>query len=73
MLEEEAEIGILALEKGLINQEALNDCLSALSDDGGHSLVDLLRDKNLLKADQIEGLRKEALKRIREWVIGEGP
>jgi tetratricopeptide (TPR) repeat protein/tRNA A-37 threonylcarbamoyl transferase component Bud32 len=65
VLEEEAEIGILALEKGLISQESLNDCLSSLSDDGGHSLVDLLRSKNLLKPDQIEGLRKEALKRIR--------
>ena len=64
MLEEEAEIGILALEKGLISQEALNDCLSALSD-GDSSLVALLRSKNLLKPDVIEGLRKEALKRIR--------
>jgi tetratricopeptide (TPR) repeat protein len=64
VLEEEAEIGILALEKGLISQEALNDCLSALSD-GGHSLVDLLKTKKLLKAEQIEGLRKEAIHRIR--------
>jgi len=64
VLEEEAEIGILALEKGLISQDALNDCLSALSD-GGKSLVDLLRTRNLLKSEQIEGLRKEALKRIR--------
>ncbi|MBI3854944.1 MAG: hypothetical protein HY293_04555, partial [Planctomycetes bacterium] len=48
----------------LISQEALNDCLSALSD-GGNSLVDLLRSKNLLKSDQIDSLRKEALKRIR--------
>lgn len=65
MLEEEAEIGILALEKGLISQEALNECLSALSEDGGASLIDLLRSKKLLKADQIDGLRKEALHRIR--------
>src|SRR5262249_2840331 len=64
VLEEEAELGILALEKGLITQEALNDCLSALSD-GGSSLVDLLRSKKLLKAEQIEGLRKEAIHRIR--------
>jgi tetratricopeptide (TPR) repeat protein len=64
VLEEEAELGILALEKGLISQEALNDCLSALSD-GGASLVDLLRTKKLLKAEQIEGLRKEAIHRIR--------
>jgi len=65
VLEEEAEIGILALEKGLISQDALNDCLSALSEPGSHSLVELLRNKKLLKAEQIEGLRKEALHRIR--------
>ncbi len=63
MLEEEAEIGILALEKGLISQEALNECLSALGD-GSASLIDLLRSKKLLKADQIEGLRKEARHRM---------
>lgn len=63
MLEEEAEIGILALEKGLISQDALNECLSALNEVAGSSLVDLLRGK--LKPDQIEGLRKEALHRIR--------
>lgn len=73
MLEEEAEIGILALERGLISQESLNDCLSALSEDAGRSLVDLLRSKNLLKADQIEGLRKEALKRIRSRGGGDLP
>jgi len=63
VLEEDAEIGILALEKGLISQEALNECLSALSD-GSASLIDLLRSKKLLKADQIEGLRKEARHRM---------
>ncbi|HLY75155.1 MAG TPA: hypothetical protein VKU80_13625, partial [Planctomycetota bacterium] len=63
MLEEEAEIGILALEKGLISQDALNECLSALSEVAGSSLLDLL--KNKLKPDQIEGLRKEAIHRIR--------
>ncbi|HVE40596.1 MAG TPA: protein kinase [Planctomycetota bacterium] len=63
MLEEEAEIGILALEKGLISQESLNECLSALSD-GSASLIDILKSKKLLKADQIEGLRKEALHRM---------
>jgi len=63
VLEEEAEIGILALEKGLISQESLNECLSALSD-GSASLIDILKSKKLLKADQIEGLRKEALHRM---------
>jgi serine/threonine protein kinase len=63
VLEEEAEIGILALEKGLISQDSLNECLSALSEVAGSSLLDLLKGK--LKPDQIEGLRKEALHRIR--------
>jgi len=63
VLEEEAEIGILALEKGLISQDALNECLSALSEVAGSSLVDHLKGK--LKPDQIEGLRKEAIHRIR--------
>src|SRR5205085_11253777 len=59
----EAEIGILALEKGLISQDSLNECLSALSEVAGSSLLELLRGK--LKPDQIEGLRKEAIHRIR--------
>lgn len=63
MLEEEAEIGILALEKGLITQDALNECLSQLSEIAGSSLVDHLKGK--LKPEQIEGLRKEAIHRIR--------
>src|SRR4051812_40836799 len=58
-------MGILALEKGLIDQDGLNEVLSALTDDGGPSLVDLLRSKSGLKPDQIDGLRKEAIRRIR--------
>jgi len=65
VLEEEAEIGILALEKGLITQEALNDCLSVLSEVSGKSLVELLQGKKFLSAEQIDGLRREALNRIR--------
>ncbi|HZE97207.1 MAG TPA: hypothetical protein VE981_09280, partial [Planctomycetota bacterium] len=65
MLEEEAEIGILALEKGLISQDSLNECLTALSDVAGSSLIDILRKKSLLKPDQIDSLRKEAIHRIR--------
>src|SRR3954466_14578533 len=58
-------MGILALEKGLIDQDGLNEVLSSLSDDGGPSLVDLLKTKSGLKPDQIDGLRKEAIRRIR--------
>ena len=65
MLEEEAEIGILALEKGLISQDGLNEVLSSLSDDGGPSLVELLKTKIGLKPDQVDSLRKEAIHRIR--------
>ena len=68
MLEEEAEIGILALERGLIPQEALNDCLMQISENGA-SLVELMRDRKLLTAQQITELRAEALKRIH----GRGP
>jgi tetratricopeptide (TPR) repeat protein len=63
VLEEEAEIGILALEKGLITQDALNECLSQLSEIAGSSLVQHLKGK--LKPEQIESLRKEAIGRIR--------
>jgi tetratricopeptide (TPR) repeat protein len=65
VLEEEAEIGILALEKGLISQDALNDCLSTLSEDPGRSIVDLLTQKKLLSQEQVRGLRQEAHARIR--------
>jgi serine/threonine protein kinase len=73
VLEEEAEIGILALEKGLITQDALNECLSQLSEIAGSSLVDHLKGK--LKPEQIEGLRKEAIHRIRArgGDVSEGP
>ncbi len=66
MLEEDAEIGILALEKGLVSQELLNECLTALSDDGGRTLVDLLRDRARLSSDLLDTLRSEAMKRIHD-------
>jgi tetratricopeptide (TPR) repeat protein len=72
MQEEDAEVGILALEKGLVSQEALNDCLTALSDNGGRTLVELLREKSLLSPDQIDALRKEALKRIQDRQAASG-
>ena len=65
MLEEEAEIGIIALENGLVSQEKLNECLTALSEDGGRSLPEMFRDRGLLTAEQIDALRKEALQRIK--------
>jgi serine/threonine protein kinase len=65
MLEEEAEIGILALEKGLVQQEALNECLTLVSE-GGRSLLDLFSERKLLSEDQIEQLRSEASKRLRD-------
>ena len=66
MLEEDAEVGLLALEKGLITQEALNDCLSALSQDGERTLVDLLKDRNLLKPAELETLKTEAVRRVQD-------
>ncbi|HYE99724.1 MAG TPA: protein kinase [Planctomycetota bacterium] len=65
MLEEDAEIGILALERGLVPQEALNDCLTQVSENG-RSLVELFKEKNLLSLPQIEQLRAEAAKRLRD-------
>jgi serine/threonine protein kinase len=65
MREEDAELGLIALEKGLLSQEALNECLTALSDDGGRTLVDLFRERALLSPQQIEALREEALQRIK--------
>ncbi len=64
MLEEEAEVGILALEKGLISQDALNDCLSQLSDHPHQSIVELLSSRKLLQPKQIEALLREAKQRI---------
>jgi serine/threonine protein kinase len=63
---EEAEVGILALEKGLIAQEALNDCLSALAEDEEASLLELFREKELLTREQIDGLRAEAARRMKD-------
>ena len=63
MLEEDAEIGIIALERGLVSQDKLNECLTALSEDG-RSLPEMFRDRGLLTAEQIEFLRKEASQRI---------
>ncbi len=63
VLEEEAEIGILALERGLLAQEALNECLTQISENG-ISLLDLLRERKLLTPEQIDELRKLALKRM---------
>jgi serine/threonine protein kinase len=65
VLEEEAEIGIMALERGLIQQEALNECLTQVSENG-RSLLDLFREKKLLSAQQIDQLQTEASKRLRD-------
>ncbi len=56
---------MMALEKGLISQEALNECLSALSDEGGRTMMDLFRTKALLSEDQIVSLHQEAVRRVR--------
>ncbi len=66
MVEEDAEIGLLALEKGLVSQQVINECLTALSDGGAGSLADLLRQRDILSPGQIESLRAEALRRIRD-------
>jgi tetratricopeptide (TPR) repeat protein len=66
VLEEDAEVGILALEKGLVSQELLNECLTALSDDGGRTLVDLLVERAKLSRENVEALRAEAKKRIQD-------
>ncbi len=63
---EEAEIGILALEKGMIVQEALNECLSMLAEESDRSLVELFREKELLTREQIDALRAEAARRIKD-------
>jgi tetratricopeptide (TPR) repeat protein len=61
--EEDAEFGIMALEKGLIDQQVLDECLAALSS-GGKTLPDLIRQRGLLSEPQIEELRSEALRRV---------
>jgi tetratricopeptide (TPR) repeat protein len=66
MREEDAEIGLLALERGWVTQDALNGCLLALSEDSDRTLSDLLLERKLLDAGQLEALREEALRRIRE-------
>jgi len=73
LLEEDAEIGIIALEKGLVSQEKLNECLMELSEHGGRSLPDLFRERGLVSADQIDTLRKEAIRRIRARGGGTAP
>jgi serine/threonine protein kinase len=65
LLEEDAELGIIALEKGLVSQEKLNECLTALSDEAARSLPELLRERGLLRPEQIDELRQEAARRIR--------
>jgi serine/threonine protein kinase len=64
VLEEDAEIGMLALERGLVSQEALNDCLTSLSEDGGRTLVDMLKERAHLSTEQVEALRAEAVRRV---------
>jgi serine/threonine protein kinase len=64
VLEEEAELGILALERGMIPQDSLNDCLTQVSEKGT-SLIDLLRSRKLLTAAQIDELLTEARRRVR--------
>ena len=59
MLEEDAEIGIIALEKGLVSQDKLNECLTALSEEGAKSLPEMFLERKLLSADQVAGLRAE--------------
>lgn len=66
MREEDAEIGLLALERGWVSQDALNGCLLALSEDSARTLSELLLERKLLDAGQLEALRQEALRRIRD-------
>ncbi len=66
MREEDAEIGLLALEGGWVSQDALNGCLLALSADAGRTLSELLLERKLLDPGQLDALREEARRRIRE-------
>ncbi len=64
MREEDAEFGILALEKGLISQQALNECLAAITGGSTGSLPEIFRQKGLLTPEQIEELRSEARRQV---------
>src|SRR5262245_7488121 len=55
----------MALERGMIQQEALNECLTLVSENG-RSLLELFRERKMLTAQQIDQLQSEASKRIRD-------
>jgi serine/threonine protein kinase len=59
MKEEEVQLCSLALEKGLLSQEQVNEVLGSITFSGSTSLADLLVSQNLLTAEQIGQLRAE--------------
>ena len=54
----------MALEKGLITQQALDACLAALSEGASQTLPEMFQERALLTAAQIEELRAEAQRRV---------
>ncbi len=64
MREEDAELGLLALEKGLISQMDLDDCLAAIAGGSTLTLAELFRERGLVDPAGIEDLRAEARRRV---------
>ena len=62
--EEDAEFGILALERGLVDQKVLDDCLAAVAGGSDLTLPEIFRQRRILSESEITGLMEEARRRV---------